>query len=460
MLIVFRESLAQFQPVIMLIFILVWGLLSGLAASTASADINANFYYLTLDPNATITMQADSSKFQSVQVVPSSSNALVIPGNVQAIWPALQNNQGIMQTVVANQGSIGEWFYIGLEFCCTPEDWQADKAQQVYPGDCIITKYQLINANTGVYNVTWKVERGHSGTQAGEISFTAESFFYPLEHPTPGGQSPFNKALFAIETQGGSKWDFGPVQWDQVTIQADTTRSDWCFKPTNNTDFQHYLSTPTVFISDNEVICEYCLLILGDTKPPATLSSLETTSHTEPGPTTQDLIFSPTTSLTAAVFVYNREPPLPTPNTSGPADAPTSTPSNGLPDPSYSALPVSWESANNHYSSYNSIQMSKYTVVLEADLESVFGTTTIATVDGDSALTTITTDNYKAWATAYAAAHGNGTGNSTIANGDQDSVHLIPMSLPWLMAMLVIMSSVIVGAAAYFIYRPRLREVS
>ncbi|TGO68583.1 hypothetical protein BELL_0822g00010 [Botrytis elliptica] len=453
MFVVFRESLAQFQTMIMLIFILVWGLLSGLAASTTSTDINANFFYLTLDPNATITT------FQSIQVVPSSSNALVIPGNVQAIWPALQNNKGIIQTVVANQGSIGEWFYIGLEFCCTPEDWQADKAQQVYPGDRITTKYQLMSTSTGVYNVTWKVERGYSGIQAAEMSFTAESHFNPQEHPTPGGQGPFNKALFAIETQGGSKWDFGPVQWDQITIQADTTRSDWCLKPTNNTDFQHYFSTPTVFVSDNQVICEYSSLIFGDTKPPAALSSLAT-SHTESGPTTQDLVFSPTTSSTAAVFVYRQEPPLPTPSLDDPGNAPTSTLSNGLPDPSYSALSASWESANNYFSSYNSVQMSKYTVALEVDLKSVFGTTTITTVDGDSALTTITTDNYKAWATAYAAAHGNGTGNSTIADADQDAVHLVPMPLPWLMAMLVIMSSVIVGAAAFFIYRPRHREVS
>ncbi|TGO64960.1 hypothetical protein BOTNAR_0082g00020 [Botryotinia narcissicola] len=440
---------------VMLIFILVWGLLSGLAASTTSTDINANFFYLTLDPNATITT------FQSIQVVPRSSNALVIPGNVQAVWPALQNNQGIMQTVVANQGSIGEWFYIGLEFCCTPEDWQADKAQQVYTGDRITTKYQLMSANTGLYNVTWKVERGQSGIQAGETFFTAESSFDPQEHQYANEddqQQPL--ALFAIETQGGSKWDFGPVQWDQITIQADTTRSDWCSKPTNNTEFQLYLSTPTVFVSDNQVICEYSSMILGDTEPPTALSSLETISHTEPGPTTQDLILSPTTSSIPAVFVYRQEPPLPTSCLAEPGNAPTSTLSNGLLDPSYPALSASRELANNHYSSYNSVHMHKYTVALESNLQSAFGTTTITTVDGDSALTTITTDNYKAWATAYAAAHGNGTDNSTIADADQDPVHLIPMSLPWLMGILVIMSSVIVGAAAFFTYRPRQREVS
>ncbi|KAF7943441.1 hypothetical protein EAE96_011367 [Botrytis aclada] len=453
----------------MLIFMLIWGLLSGLAASTASADINANLFYVALDPNATIT------SFESVQVVPLSSNALIIPGNVQAIWPALQNNLGIIQTVVANQGSIGEWFYIGLEFCCTakhlkyradsqktfrPEDWQADKAQQVYPGDRITTKYQFMSASTGVYNVTWKIERGYSGIQAGEMSFTAESFFNPQEHPIPGGQGPFNKALFAIETQGGSKWDFGPVQWDQITIQADTTRSDWCFKPINNTDFQHYLSASKVFVSDNQIICEYSSLILGDAKPPTTLSSLSTTSHTESGPTTQDLILSSTPIPTAAVFVYRQEPPLTTPSLPKPGNTLTWTHSNSLPEPSYSALSASWESTNTRYSTYNSIQISQYTIALDADLQSVFGTTTITNVDADRALTTITTDKYKARATAYAAAQGNGTGNSTIANADQNPVRIIPMSLPWLMAMLVVMSSVIVGAAAPFIYRPRQREVS
>ncbi|THV46504.1 hypothetical protein BGAL_0381g00110 [Botrytis galanthina] len=450
----------------MLIFILVWGLLSGLAASTTPTDINANFFYLTFDPNATITT------FQSIQVVSGSSNALVIPGNVQAVWPALQNNQGIMQTVVANQGNIGEWFYIGLEFCCTPEDWQADKAQQdsgadeytVYPGDRITTKYQLMSANTGVYNVTWKVERGQSGIQAGETSFTAESSFDPQAHCSFAikSQCPRSRVANEDDQQQPLVAKARLIRYSSQLKhkeEADTTRSDWCFKPTNNTDFQHYLSTPTAFVSDNQVICEYSSLILGDIKPHTALSSLETISHTEPGPTTQDLVFSPTTSPTAAVFVYRREPPLPTPSLDGPGNAPTSTLSNGLPDPSYSALSASWKLSNDYYSSYNSVQISKYTVALEADLKSVFGTTTITTVDGDSALTTITTDNYQAWATAYAAAHGNGTGNSTIADADQDPVHLIPMSLPWLMGMLVIMSSVIVGAAAFFIYRPRQREV-
>lgn len=39
-----------------------------------------------------------------------------------------------------------------------------------------------MSANTGVYNVTWKVERGYFGIQAGEMSFTAESSFNPQEH--------------------------------------------------------------------------------------------------------------------------------------------------------------------------------------------------------------------------------------------------------------------------------------
>lgn len=84
--------------------------------------------------------------------------------------------------MVANQGDIGEWYFIGLEFCCTPEDWHANKAQQVYPGDRITTQYELTNTDNGVYNVTWNVERGQAGIQAREMNFSAGSMFNPQEH--------------------------------------------------------------------------------------------------------------------------------------------------------------------------------------------------------------------------------------------------------------------------------------
>ncbi|KAF7876410.1 hypothetical protein EAF04_001502 [Stromatinia cepivora] len=428
MFIILPKLLAPLHTTIMLIFLLVWGLLSVLAASATSTDINANFFYLTLNPNATIT------KFQSVQVVPHASRAPVIPGNVQAIWPALQNNQGIIQTAVANQGSIGEWYYIGLEFCCTPGDWQADKAQQVYPGDRITTQYELTNAHNGVYNVTWNVERGQAGTRAGEMNFSAGSVFNPQEHSTPAGQGPFNKALFAIETQRGSIWDFGPVQWDQITIQADTTRSDWCFRPTNNTNFEHYLDTPSVSISGSQVICKYSSLILGATTPPTPPSSLAATSHIDPDLIIQARILPPTTSPTAVVNVYHWESPLPTPKLAGPGDPPASTLSNGLPDPSYSALS-------------------------EASLRSVYGTITITSVDGDSVLTTVTTDNYNAVNSAsIATKHGNmgtGTGNATSENGGGDDDHepaqMSPLTIAWMVAMLVMICVLVIGTGIWII---------
>ncbi|KAJ8063628.1 hypothetical protein OCU04_007496 [Sclerotinia nivalis] len=453
MFIILSKLLAPLHTMFLLIFLLVWGLLSGLAASATSTDINANFFYLTLNPNATIT------KFQSVQVVPPASRAPVIPGNVQAIWPALQNNQGIIQTAVANQGRIGEWYYIGLEFCCTPEDWQADKAQQVYPGDRITTQYELTSAHSGVYNVTWNVERGQAGIKAGEMNFSAGSVFNPQEHPTPAGQGPFNKALFAIETQRGSIWDFGPVQWEQITIQADTTRSDWCFRPTNNTNFEHYLDTPAISISGSQAICKYSSLILGDTIPPTPPSSLVTTSHIDPGLITQARIFSPTTSPTAVVNVYRWESPLPTPKLAGPGDQPTSTLSNGLPYPSYSVLSASWESADNSYNSYSSVKMSEYTIAVEASLRSVYGTITITTVDGDSVLTTVTTDNYNAVSSAsIATMHGNmetGTGNATSENGgdndDREPTQMSPLTIAWMVAMLVVICVLVIGTGIWII---------
>lgn len=52
----------------------------------------------------------------------------------------------------------------------------------VYPGDRITTKYELANPNTGIYNVTWKVERGLIGATAGEVGFSTGSVFNPQEH--------------------------------------------------------------------------------------------------------------------------------------------------------------------------------------------------------------------------------------------------------------------------------------
>ncbi|ESZ96657.1 hypothetical protein SBOR_2967 [Sclerotinia borealis F-4128] len=396
---------------IMLIFLLIWGLLSGLAAAAASTDIDAKFFYLLLDSDSTIT------KLRSVQVVPPSSTAPVIPGNVQAIWPALQNNEGIIQTAVANQGSIGEWFYIGLEYCCTPEDWKADKAQQVYPGDRITTQYELTSANTGVYNVTWRVERGHAGIKASEKDFSAESVFNPREHQASPGQGPFTK--------------------------ANTTRSDWCYRPTNNTDFEYYLDAPTVYISSSQVICKYSFLILGDTTPPTSPSFHPTTSHIDPGLTTQVFLLSFTTSPTP--FAHNWNPSLPTPKLEV-LELPASTLSNGLPDPSYSAKVASIESS---FDSSNSLRMSQYTEILEASLMSAYGTVSITAVDEDNALTTVTADKFNIHQASVDAAildengpgilAGNGVGNSTSGDTD-DGDDISGRTVAWMVAIICVMA--------------------
>ncbi|QSZ31156.1 hypothetical protein DSL72_000719 [Monilinia vaccinii-corymbosi] len=386
MIVFYRESLAPVNTMIILLFLLIWSLLSGLAAAAVDySDLNATFFYLTLYPDATIT------KFQSVQVVPRSSMGLRTPGDVQAIWPALQNNENMIQTAVANQGSIGEWFYIGLEYCCAPKDVQFDKAQQVYPGDRIDTQYELTDANTGIYTVSWKIERGQTGIQAGATGFSAVTPFSPQEHQTPAGQGPFQKTIFAIETQKGGTWDFGPVQWDRITIQANTTSSDWCHNPTSNTDFDYYLATPTVFISGSQVTCKFSSMILGDKTPPTPPSSpTAASSYIDAGPTTQESIIDIALTGNPISAVYHRTPALATPQSIAACEVPNSTLPNGLPDPSYSsklAVELACDAGN-------SARMSRYSSALNEQLESVYGTITITTADGDSVLTTVTTYNY------------------------------------------------------------------
>ncbi|KAB8292983.1 hypothetical protein EYC80_007347 [Monilinia laxa] len=224
------------------------------------------------------------------------------PGDVQAFWPALQNNENMIQSIVENQGSIGEWFYIGLEYCCVPEDKQFDKAQQVYPGDRINTQYELANANMGIYTVSWKVKRGQTGMKAGAIGFSAEIVFDPYEHQTPAGQGPFTKTMFAIETQKRGIWDFGTVQWDQITIQANTTSSAWCHSPMKNTDFDYYLASPTVSISGSQVICKFSSLILGDKTTPILHSSPTAATFIDANSTTQSNLLALTEDPTSIVY--------------------------------------------------------------------------------------------------------------------------------------------------------------
>ncbi|KAI9643695.1 hypothetical protein NHQ30_008318 [Ciborinia camelliae] len=204
--------------------------------------------------------------------------------------------------------------------------------------------------------------------------------------------------------------------------------------PENNTNFQYYVDTPTISISGSQVTCKFSSLILGDTpssSPPSSQSSLTETSIIDPGPTTEPSQLFATNS--PIIDVYNRNPALPTPKFTS-AILPASTLPNGLPDPSYSAK-VS--SINSIVGSFNSRAMS------EASMMSLYGTITITSVDGDSVLTTITTDNYIAYRSsidaAAASVNGTGTGDSTSGDGEDAPVVSSGTSTAWTVSVLFLL---------------------
>ncbi|KAA8566595.1 hypothetical protein EYC84_009141 [Monilinia fructicola] len=268
-------------------------------------------------------------------------------------------------------------------------------------------------------------------------------------HQTPAGQGPFTKTMFAIETQKGATWDFGPVQWDQITIQASTTLSDWCYSPFNNSDFDYYLANPTVSVSGSQVICKFSSLILGDKTPPISPLSSPASSFIDAGPTTQSNILSLTEYPTPVV--YHRISALPSPRIKL-CDVPKSTLPNGFPDPSYSSN-LAVESACN---SGNSARMSSYSSALNEQLETEYGTITITTVDSDSALATLTTYDYIAAASFSGNSPPDGWLASVAANstsGGGESIVITPLWLAsWFISLSIL---VLVLAVCMFIFERR-----
>lgn len=286
--------------------------------------------------------------------------------------------------------------------------------------------------------------------------------------------------MFAIETQKGATWDFGPVQWDQITIQASTTLSDWCYRyvsslfsdlfvlvslvyyrpsnwlhkltigsPLNNSDFNYYLANPTVSVSGSQVICKFSSLILGDKTPPISPLSSPASSFIDAGPTTQSNILSLTEYPTPVV--YHRISALPSPRIKL-CDVPKSTLPNGFPDPSYSSN-LAVESACN---SGNSARMSSYSSALNEQLETEYGTITITTVDSDSALATLTTYDYIAAASFSGNSPPDGWLASVAANstsGGGESIVITPLWLAsWFISLSIL---VLVLAVCMFIFERR-----
>ncbi|KAH8601834.1 hypothetical protein B0O99DRAFT_589008 [Bisporella sp. PMI_857] len=177
-------------------------------------------------PDAPITL------FQSTLLVPAASTAPRIPGDVQAIWPGLQNKNApvsVLQNVVTNLGTTGEWYHKPF-YCCDPaKNLQGN--QKVWPGDRLTSIFGLDDEK-----LRWSDIWYSSPGEEARISLA------PIRQ--------YTFALLVLELQKGAKWDFGPIGWRDIIIQANTTRTEWCLRPNSSGSNVRMLYSPPVVTSN------------------------------------------------------------------------------------------------------------------------------------------------------------------------------------------------------------------
>jgi hypothetical protein len=198
-------------------------------------------------------------RFESTLLVPTASPDISANGNVQAVWPGLQTDT-LLQNVLTNQGGDGPHQWGHLPFaCCGPALNLMDGGIQVYPGDSITNIY-LWDIPADKWLDSWAVTPGTEGSQAGEkafhggLTFDQKSVFKPdnAQKLTPRA---YDTAVLAIELQGLGTWDFGPVHWRNIVIEASTTETEWCmgFVGSGNLDWE--ASTPRVNTEGSVTTC-------------------------------------------------------------------------------------------------------------------------------------------------------------------------------------------------------------
>jgi len=212
---------------------------------------NLTFYSFTFNAKAPIL------RFESTLLVPAASPDTSVKGNVQAIWPGLQTDT-LLQNVLTNQGD-GPHQWGQLPFaCCGPALNLIDGGIQVYPGDSLTNIYIWdIPSNKWLDN--WALTPGPEGAKAGEkafhggLTFDQGAAFKPdAKKLSPG---PYNTAVLAIELQGLGTWDFGPVHWRNIVIEANTTATEWCSTLVSSGNLAWEASMPRVNTEGTVTTC-------------------------------------------------------------------------------------------------------------------------------------------------------------------------------------------------------------
>ncbi|KAF4636270.1 hypothetical protein G7Y89_g1828 [Cudoniella acicularis] len=179
-------------------------------------------------------------------------------GGLHYIWPGLQpsSDNFVFQDVGGDALGSGAWTF--AEWTVDSQDnYNKTDDVAVYPGDSIDILFSL-DVNSGEWLDQWTTTPGSDGTAAGE-QFTAASFMAPESQLAAFG--PLTQALFIIELQEGATWNFGPLTFSDITIQAQTTGTDWCSSPTQEDQFTFSMLTPVSTVDGNTATCTISSLV-------------------------------------------------------------------------------------------------------------------------------------------------------------------------------------------------------
>ncbi|CZR56127.1 uncharacterized protein PAC_06015 [Phialocephala subalpina] len=197
----------------------------GVIPSLIKAQIkNLRFFGLWLGAGP----QVNILDFRSTLIIPTGLPDLTLNDGVQAFWPGLEPSQcnSVFQNVITNGDTVGEWSQLPF-YCCNPGVGLSPKVR-VYAEDRVTNTFAL-NENTLKWYNTYTITPGAAGDAAGQKIFTNSFEFDPntiaADHTTFGEQ--YTSALMTIELQGNSNWTWGPVEWRDILLRANTTETSW-----------------------------------------------------------------------------------------------------------------------------------------------------------------------------------------------------------------------------------------
>ncbi|KAE8449421.1 hypothetical protein EG329_008029 [Mollisiaceae sp. DMI_Dod_QoI] len=188
------------------------------------------FYGVLIEPKSPIL------KFDSTIMVPAPSKQPE-EGGVIAQWVGLQPSPQLMQNVITNEGTNGQWAFEPF-FCChllemvhtnsTLLNSSTQLTSQVYPGDALTTLFRW-NPLCQTWYDNWLVTVGDKRHAAGELPIGGGLVLGPFNQ-LYADHSTTNKpyALLQIELQQGMFWDWGTVYFRDILVEAQTQTTEWC----------------------------------------------------------------------------------------------------------------------------------------------------------------------------------------------------------------------------------------